>query len=201
MHRLLEAIDGIFKDHHGHTAQLWQWARKHHPTRRFHALVRWAGMHKHWNRAHRRVKRARWFAVKETIYRRKLKRLRKHHQQHGGQPTFQTWMANGCPLAGVHQSVKDYIARQVVNFGSACTATTNGVHASGSYHYSGEAGDTAGPNMSAGQQSEFTDHRTSTLELFGPINSSCLKNGTPITLGEGTSLETMHDNHVHRASA
>lgn len=85
------------------------------------------------------------------------------------------------------------------------TATTNGVHATNSYHYQRRAVDVAGTfaEMCAFQRAEYARAKRMGFwrykELLGPINSLCILNGRPTTIAEGSDLETMHDNHVHVA--
>jgi hypothetical protein len=117
---------------------------------------------------------------------------------------FQPWMLNGRP-GNVNRRIKGTI-RRAVNAGLYVTSTTGGQHASGSWHYSGKAVDVAGSydKMVRFQRSEYNRGRFhfgrwKYLELFGPVNYLCLKNGSPITLGEGTGLENLHDTHVHVA--
>lgn len=110
---------------------------------------------------------------------------------------------NGCP-----QNVSDAIRKMIVRAnrnGLYVTATTNGTHASTSYHYSGRAVDVAAPMTAAGIklmsdfQLKLVKDPGKYVELFGPVNNACVKNGVRITLAEGTSLENQHDNHVHIA--
>ncbi len=91
--------------------------------------------------------------------------------------------------------------------GLRCTSTTDGGHASTSYHYSGRAVDVADAltpegiqNMKNFQKAEFERGlKAGYKELFGPLNDKCIKNGAALTLAEGTALENQHDNHVHLA--
>ena len=43
------------------------------------------------------------------------------------------------------------------------------------------------------------DGNPACLELFGPQNAVCLKNGSPLTLIEGSAHENLHATHVHVA--
>jgi hypothetical protein len=110
---------------------------------------------------------------------------------------------NGHPT-NVSADVKRVIVR-ANRAGLYVTSTTDGGHASTSYHYSGRAVDVAAPMTSAGIalmvkfQRELASSPGSYLEVFGPDNSACVKNGTRISLAEGTALENQHDNHVHVA--
>lgn len=112
---------------------------------------------------------------------------------------------NGCP-----QNVTDAIKRVILHANHAglyVTATTNGAHAPTSYHYSGRAVDVAAPMNAAGItrmanfQRELAKEPGRYAEVFGPVNDACVKNGSRLTLAEGTALENQHDNHVHIAIA
>src|SRR6266403_610742 len=102
--------------------------------------------------------------------------------------------------------VRRYIMRGVAA-GLQCTSTTDGGHASGSYHYprncppryvNGAAADMAGSRrrMVAFQRAE-AKHPDRYRELFGPDNAACVDNGKRMTLAEHSALEDQHDNHVH----
>ena len=114
---------------------------------------------------------------------------------------FQPWMLNGRP-GNVSWAVKRVIVRGV-NHGLVVTSTTGGTHASTSYHYSGRAVDMAGAGTAA--EIDFQRDLIRGLgawrfnEIFGPDNFANVKNGTVITLVEGTPLEQMHDTHIHVA--
>lgn len=81
------------------------------------------------------------------------------------------------------------------------TSTTDGAHATGSYHYSGRAVDLAASSVST--MIAFQKRLAATpriyAEVFGPENAACVKNGVRISLAEGDALENQHDNHVHVA--
>ena len=100
----------------------------------------------------------------------------------------------------VNRATRLFIMR-AYRAGLRVTSTTGGKHAATSYHYSGRAADVAGRHvdMVAFQRAEHTRRGRRYLELFGPDNDSCRKNGRPITLGEGSFLENLHDSHVHGA--
>lgn len=114
---------------------------------------------------------------------------------------FRRWMLRGRP-GNVNRRIKRTI-RRATNAGLTVTSTTGGRHAPTSYHYSGQAVDVSGSvaRMVAFQRAEYRRGlgNTGYLELFGPDNTACLKNGRQIALGEGTLLEQLHDNHVHLA--
>jgi len=113
---------------------------------------------------------------------------------------------------GVNAATKRFIMRGFAS-GLVVTATTNGVHAPGSYHgkhqaadmglRSGEVGTVTGlKKMERFQRAEYSRRgKTQPLELLGPINAMCVLRGSPTVLGEGSTLETQHDNHVHGAFA
>lgn len=117
-------------------------------------------------------------------------------------------MLNGYS-GNINRPTKRFIMRAIAA-GLHVTSTTGGRHAPGSYHYPryvagraslGMAADVAGPMdlMQAFQRREHSRRGRRYLELFGPVNAACRKNGQPIVLGEGTGLERLHDNHVHGA--
>lgn len=108
--------------------------------------------------------------------------------------------------ADVNGATRRFIMRAVAA-GLEVTSTTDGVHAATSYHYGGRAADVGGRTrfgrlrmrkMRRFQRQEF-QRRGRYLELFGPVNDHCVKNGTPLTLAEHSALEDLHDNHVHGA--
>lgn len=154
-------------------------------------------------RAHRYAEARKWWIKRRTKLRKKLKKAREKSQQ-GGQPQYQSWMANGHP-DNVNQEVKNFIARGVVNYGLYCTSLyRNYVPPGGSttsYHLQGRAGDIAGSRMTEFQISEYNRNlgNSGCLELFGPDNSRNLKYGNSLYLAEGSGLENLHDTHVHGA--
>lgn len=117
---------------------------------------------------------------------------------------------NGHP--DVHHSLYPIIMEAVAR-GLVVTSTTDGVHATGSFHYAARAVDfgRAGgfrswfaPRLVAFQRHLHKTHgrRLSgrrLSELLGPSNRANRKWGVAITLAEGSPLETLHDNHVHVA--
>lgn len=115
---------------------------------------------------------------------------------------FHFWMLNGHP-GNVRWRVKRAIVRGV-NRGLYVTSTTDGTHAPGSYHYSGRAVD-----MGANTRAKMVSHQLAELkrfrrwhrhkEIIGPDNRAIVLRGAETDLAEGTSLEQMHDNHVHVA--
>jgi hypothetical protein len=208
MKRLLKAVERIYGNGKHGLGRVWRWLKKGDRVKRARAAVRWAGRHERWNRAHRRLKRARWWAAKRTIYRRRLKRARK--AAGAGKVEWHPYMANGSnPL--VIQAVKDEMAIAVVRFGLAVTslyrATVIPQSNPNSYHgpnvRPGKAGDAAGPmsKMLAYQRDAFIRGRgqANFLEVFGPSNAEWLRNGQVDPEPEGTFLENLHDTHVHVA--
>jgi GH25 family lysozyme M1 (1,4-beta-N-acetylmuramidase) len=91
------------------------------------------------------------------------------------------------------------------------TATTNGNHAPGSYHYQGRAVDLGVRKEAIGtawaqrrligmQRREFKRWKPlGYMELLGPDNAACVLGGQAAQLAEGTALEEAHDNHFHGA--
>lgn len=110
---------------------------------------------------------------------------------------------NGHP-SNVTAGIRAVVVRANRN-GLYVTSTTGGTHSPTSYHYSGRAVDVAAPMTAAGVQQMIAFQRKlaqrpgAFVELFGPANDACVKNGQPLTLAEGTALEQQHDNHVHVA--
>lgn len=102
--------------------------------------------------------------------------------------------------SNVSRATKRCIARAVYA-GLYVTSTTGGQHASGSWHYARKAVDVAGTwdRMVEFQRAELRRGAGKYNELFGPDNAACVKNGSRVTLGEGTGLEDQHDTHVHAA--
>lgn len=113
-------------------------------------------------------------------------------------------MLNGHP-GDVTVVVKRAIIRGV-NHGLIVTSTTDGVHATNSWHETkplGKAVDMAGPGIAA-----EVDYQRDLIrglgasrfnEIFGPDNFANVKNGQVITLIEGSGLEELHDTHIHIA--
>lgn len=90
-------------------------------------------------------------------------------------------------------------------FGLTVTATTNGKHVKGSYHYRGRAVDLAGnpAGMAALAQQALT-HPADFAEMFytGPGNPGFfIKNGRVFPIGQlDKSVAAEHKNHVHLAA-
>lgn len=83
--------------------------------------------------------------------------------------------------------------------GLRVTSTTGGKHAPGSYHYTGQAADVAGPldAMVRFQRREHTRRGRRYRELFGPSNGANRVHGRAVRLPEGSGLEVLHRTHVH----
>lgn len=117
----------------------------------------------------------------------------------------------GVPVP-MNASVRKAICRAWVA-GLVPTATSNGTHAPGSYHKTGQAvdfglrppevGTLAGLNkLITFQRKEFWRARVGKIkpvELIGPTNNLVILRGGRSPLVEGTTLEQMHDTHVHEA--
>lgn len=127
---------------------------------------------------------------------------------------FSKDMLNGCP-GNINRRCRRVIIRGV-NHGLVVTATTNGTHAPGSWHrilpprnFLGAAVDfghmrpgtkEAREEEAAFQRDLIRTHGAKAFrELFGPDNGWNVRNGVRVPLGEGTPLESQHDNHVHVA--
>lgn len=109
----------------------------------------------------------------------------------------------------IHIAVRRAYARGLV-----VTATTNGGHATNSYHYRKlaadfglipkEIGTKKGHSRLVGfQRQEFQawqrGERPNIVELIGPDNNMVVLRGRHSPLAEGSALENEHDNHVHIA--
>jgi hypothetical protein len=124
-------------------------------------------------------------------------------------PEWKDFMASGHPL-NFSAAAKAEAAIAVVKFDCVVTSTFRSTVIADSNPNSfhgpnvnpGEAVDVAGARMSAYQKDVFDRRRGDShlLELFGPTNNVALKNGAPTSLAEGTSLENIHDTHVHVAA-
>jgi hypothetical protein len=117
---------------------------------------------------------------------------------------FKPWMLNGHP-GNITIPVKRVIVRGI-NHGLVVTSTTDGGHATTSFHFvkpKGKAVDMAGPGVEAEIefQRDLIKHNGAARfnEIFGPDNFANVKNGQRITLVEGSGLEQMHDTHIHVA--
>lgn len=87
------------------------------------------------------------------------------------------------------------------------TSTSDGSHSPGSYHFkvpcaAVDIGHRAGcPNPRerkiAFQRAELARGASHYLELIGPDDKACVKNGVRYTLERGSRLERGHETHVH----
>lgn len=114
-------------------------------------------------------------------------------------------MLNGQP------DVEPHLHRRIMRgiaIGLVVTSTTGGRHATTSWHYKKRAVDLGNAKPGTPQararlvryQRELADKPGGLLEVFGPENGSCVKNGRRISLAEGTPLENLHDDHLHVAA-
>lgn len=105
----------------------------------------------------------------------------------------------------LHKFIMLAVARGLV-----VTSTTGGVHAPGSFHYTGRAVDLGvrsglvGTQFAVARLVRFqrflhTHYGSHLTELFGPSNRANRKWGRAIVLAEGSGLEQLHDNHIHVA--
>jgi hypothetical protein len=143
-----------------------------------------------------------------TVLKHRRDRLRRWIRQHDG---FQPYMANGNPYEKLTPEAKHGIYLDFRD-GNFVTSTYegfpgDGVHSTSSFHYLQNQPDgkarcwdagagSRGPMVKA-QLREARRAGSFLIEMFGPDNTFNYKNGIQITLGEGTTLETMHDNHKH----
>lgn len=128
------------------------------------------------------------------VYRRRLKRARKHVRE-GRRPKFHRWMLNGHPN-DIQPQVKRVIAIVIGALGDDgvyVTATTNGTHATFSYHYRHMAVDFGGVNWIKAFDLLRRFGCQSFHELFGPPSGYC-KEGYAQA---GTSPDV--PNHTHAA--
>ncbi len=186
--------------------RLWKWATGH--PKRWRALKGWAGRHRQQARENHRINRAKWWAKKRSIYARKWKRAKRHLRETGQVPGFETWMLNG-HSNNITDAVRAEIAIAVVKYNCAVSSTYRAYvipqSNPNSYHgpnvSPGKAFDAVGARMTEWQHDVFARRRgdSACLELFGPDNSTNLKYGNQLALGEGTFLENLHDSHTHEA--
>lgn len=94
-------------------------------------------------------------------------------------PEFDASMLNGCP-GNITREIREIIAYADAKFGMVVTATTNGTHAAGSWHYEGRAVDLWHSSVSTmiAFQRFCLEHWgvEAFLELFGP-DAFYVKNG------------------------
>jgi hypothetical protein len=204
MNRFLKQIKRIYAKR-GKLGDLWRWAKKGTPRKRWKALMVWARRHERWNRAHHRADRAKWWAKKKTIYRRKWRKAKRHHKHTGQAPPYAAWMLNG-HSSDIDDDLKPVVAYVVVVRGQAITDTYDySGHTPSSLHYprndptppqQGHAIDSAGPDM-CGSMTATRDQFGAAhfLELFGPC-SWYIKNGAQFG-----GMFPGHGDHQHSAVA
>lgn len=180
-----------------HEVELDKWHTRRYRQHR--KLLFWRKRH-HWARE----RHDRW----GVVLKHRRDRLRRWINQHSG---FQPYMANGHPYEALTAEAKAAIARQFRR-GMYVTATYegepgDGVHSTTSGHYLQNQPDGRGrcfdcgsgsfDTMVAAQNAEAKLASAYMVELIGPDNDCCYKNGIQYTLVEGSALETAHDNHIH----
>jgi hypothetical protein len=186
--------------------RITKWAKQRNRIRRFSSATKWARqMQEH---ADTRKSALKWKAVRFR-WKTKVDYLIKLREGGGeaNATNFEPWMTNGHP-GNISTGVKAAIARGV-SHGLYTTSTTDGrSHTITSNHYSwnhadnlGHAVDMGGTyaNMVAFQRSE-ANRGDDLRELIGPDNTLTYSGGSRYTTGEGSALESAHDNHVHRAT-
>lgn len=122
-------------------------------------------------------------------------------RQHG---EFRPFMLDGLP-GNITNACKRLIGHAYDNFNLRVSATTNGTHATGSWHYpgspqnDGEHGNAVDLYGSLDDMERFQRHQANRPsyfnELFGPVDGASVKDGTRITISG--SLALSHDNHDH----
>lgn len=112
---------------------------------------------------------------------------------------------NGCPPLNDNKFLSK-VVKAGNRRGLWVTSTTGGAHSSTSWHYRRKGLDMAAAMTADGIEKMYRFQNFvlkkwlgNLLELFGPDNDACAKNGTRITLAEGSALENQHDNHDHIA--
>jgi hypothetical protein len=119
---------------------------------------------------------------------------------------FKPFMLGGLP-GNITNATKRVIGHAYDHYGLRVSATTNGTHAPDSYHYpgspqnDGEHGSAVDLYGALEDMERFQRHQakrpTYFNELFGPIDSACVKDGSPATISGELAIQ--HDNHVHAA--
>lgn len=143
-----------------------------------------------------------------TVLRHRRDRLRRWISRHRG---FQPYMANGNPYEKLTAECKHAIYL-MFRRGLYVTSTYegfpgDGVHSIRSGHYRQNQPDKKGRCFDCGsgsfrvmvkaQNAEADRAGSYMVELIGPDNNRCYKNGIRYLLTEGTALEEMHDSHIH----
>lgn len=121
-------------------------------------------------RARKERKRVAWWLKRRTILRKQFKEAKeKWEKEH--RLDFQEWMLNGCPNIN-NANLKEVMAFVVVACDQYVTATTNGTHAPGSFHYIEEAFDWGSGSVSSMQSAAVKVRekfgRSHFLEFFSP---------------------------------
>jgi hypothetical protein len=142
-------------------------------------------------------KRAAWWLRRKTTVAKKLKAAEeKWAAEH--RLDFEPWMLNGCPSTN-NENLKEVIAYVVVVCGQYITATSNGGHTPGSYHYRDEAVD-----WGAGSVSSMQTAAAKTREHFGRGHFIEFFSPCPWWIKYGTEYAGYfpgHGDHGHTAVA
>ncbi len=119
---------------------------------------------------------------------------------------FKPYMLDGLP-GNITDATKRVIGHAYDRFNLRVSATTNGTHATGSYHdpdspqNDGEHGSAVDLFGAYGDMVRFQEHQAKRPsyfnELFGPEDGRCVKDGSSITISG--ALAEQHDNHAHVA--
>lgn len=134
--------------------------------------IEWkVGKRSSWRKRRKKAqKRVTWWLRRRTTVRKQLKAAKeKWDKKH--RLDFEPWMLNGCP--DIHNDrLKEVIAFVVVACDQYVTATTNGTHAPGSFHYIEEAVDWGASKVSSMQTAAVKTRghfgRDYFLEFFSP---------------------------------
>jgi hypothetical protein len=124
--------------------------------------IEWkVGKRSSWRKRRKQAqKRVAWWLRRRTTVRKQLKAAKeKWEREH--RADFEPWMLNGCPEID-NDRLKKVIAFVVVVCDQYVTATTNGTHATGSFHYIEEAAD-----WGAGSVVSMQSAAVKTREKFG----------------------------------
>lgn len=123
--------------------------------------------------------RLKFYVAKKTRVRKRWEKAKEDHKAGKG-IKFETWMLNGCPDV-LSDDEEEALALAVVAHDQVCTATSNGGHATGSYHYYNpcRAFDCAGVyyKMQECQRDMREKYGSAFRELFGP-DGWYIKNGS-----------------------
>jgi hypothetical protein len=136
-------------------------------------IQRKVGKRSSWRKRRRKAqKRVAWWLRRRTTVRKQFKAAKeKWDKEH--RLDFEPWMLNGCPNID-NDKLKQVIAYVVVACDQYITATTNGTHAPGSFHYIDEAVDWGAGSVSSMQTAAVKTRghfgREHFLEFFSPCN-------------------------------